>query len=590
MPEAEPQQYERHRAEVEPVTTDVAINSHLERRAAGLEEIVQKTPKDTPLLRETLKHVQKRADDPRSLIKADRLPIPEKYQTSEMNKTVGELADKLLFSGEDAPTLATLMMETMSGRTVEERDTVKALGLRILQAYAPEHEGEQWRSENFGEGRRQRVRLGEMLIVSGQLGDMSADMRDSDLGKLDEKKAQAYYERFTKYAHNHDVPSTFRKNLLEATAFLESQHPSLAEKAKAHQVQPFSEKERQYIETKNTAVLTDKYTAEQQERKKSERAQAEAAQQNPVVEDSFEVAVAEGIALAEQKDAERAQEVAAAHERATRSLAAPAEDVAYMEKPGLEARLAGLTTNRATSAEREQAREWLTRWREGGKDLGASTLRLVIDRYSAPTPEREQRRQRYLNVMQNELGRLDTEREGGALNRLTSNWIEKLYARVAINPSKPWRWAGRRGHEDIMQARADVIESLRAGVRDQENSVNAGTQGLLLELSERYEELQARDQLVAGPSPERAAAGFFEKRQAATKRAEKRAVAVERQRVERATTEPSVSAPTDGFSAEDAAERYEADSAEYKKAQRDLVARELRQASRPWWKRLFGRS
>jgi hypothetical protein len=415
----------------------------------------------------------------------------------------------------------------------------------MLQLYAPESSQESWRSTQFGEGRRQRVRLGEMLIMAGQLGDLASEMRASPNGRVEATKAQSYYDRFTRYAHNHDVPASFRQHLVDMTAMLERDYPTIGKATEEKKMQPLADNKKSYIWEKSrpaSAMVGEAY-AERRQRS--------------------EVADIPLLAIVEEEgpvDAER-------------SLIVEAGDVVGMGRPELEHRLRGLTENRAANFERDQAREGLEAWREQDGDLGNSTLRPVFDRYTAPTSDREAKRQRYLDIMQNEVGYLDALREGGLLNKLTSQWTEALYARVAINPTNPWRWVSRRGREDVMQARADVISSLRAGMRDPSAGLDRPQHALFLELAERYEELQVRDGLkerpvrtYAGDIIERRLGGekvtaMVERRVASKERRQKRAQAIEQHELDVAVIEEMEAPP---------------------------VAQELPRARRSWWRRWFG--
>lgn len=568
--ESEPKPYDRHRAETEPVTRDKSINGFLERRADKLEELLHTSPAEKPLLNSSLQRIQERMVDGRAVTATDRLPMPEKYQTADMNKRVGSVVEKLLKAEDSTNTLANLIVETAGGAPVEQRDMVKALGLRMLQQYAPESRKKSWRSDTFGESRRQRVRIGEILILSGQLGDLSAELQAGANGKIEVKKAQRYHERFTRYAHNHDVPASFRQNLIDMTGLLERQHPSLLSQVAEKKRPSLTDTERLYVQKRSRRSYRkwgDNYGE---------------VHRQPLIED---------IPLAAVVDE---------HEADTRSLIVEAGDVSQMSPMEAERRLQGFTENRADNPAREAAAQWLEGWREQDGDLGSSTLRPVFDRYSAPDPEREVARQRYLDIMQNELGYADSLKEGGLLNKLTSQWTEALYARVAINPTKPWRWFTRKGREDVMQARGDVIASLRSGMIDHNSGLEDSQRALFLELAERYEELQVRDQLKARPvraavasviqrrgrGGERTVSGR-EKRQASRERVERRAVIVEQQRVAEVTTEPTPLPERDWTSPEDV-ELHDEEQARFEREEQIIVGRELKRAQRSWWQRLFG--
>lgn len=473
-PERETQLPDRHKAVCEAATGNEWHDTDLERRAERLEKMLHQGG-PSPLVTNTWQQVEMRLGEAQPATSGDRIRIAEQFTSAQANERVISLLRELQNSDRGRQvTLAQVMGEAIQGMT-GRREAAKALGMRILQLYAPSGKRDAWQRDNFGESRKQRVRLGEMLVVSGQVGDLTAELKEANGGAIKLGRAKRYYVQFGRYVLGHDVPSRLRQALVEAMGVLERQHPLLANPPEKLRLKGLSRAQKQKI-SEQARRVPQPWPAFQEPIRifeaevVDESDELEAEDLAPVSEVDFMSAREEGV------EDESSHARAEAREQALSNRHITPPETTTIETVSVEA------DEFWYSPERRAAQETIKQWRAAGVDLSSVVwLRPILDRAGV--------NQRYVELLNNELGYRDVLKERGVLNGLTSRWIEPMYTRMVVNPFNPLKWFSRSGKEEVRRARSGVITALwqAKGMRELDSLMKS----VALELANQYEEINA---------------------------------------------------------------------------------------------------
>ena len=156
---------------------------------------------------------------------------------------------------------------------------------------------------------------------------------------------------------------------------------------------------------------------------------------------------------------------------------------------------------REGSVEAQWANEAMDRLREGAdfsEVVNEDYLMEHLLRHKVSAPEREERRGRYLGIMRNELGLAQMIDEPTMMDRVSSIWMERWYARwqvaKGVNKLKAvWPW-GKAKRREVVRARQDMISTIEEAAVDEK--VDGRVRALLQRLATEFELMNVRD---AGP-------------------------------------------------------------------------------------------
>jgi hypothetical protein len=153
---------------------------------------------------------------------------------------------------------------------------------------------------------------------------------------------------------------------------------------------------------------------------------------------------------------------------------------------------------RESSVEAQWANEAMDRLREGSdlsEVINEDYLMEHLLKHKVSAPEREERRGRYLGIMRNELGLAQMIDKPTVMDRASSIWMERWYARwqVAKGVSKlkaVWPW-GKANRREVVRAREDTISTIEEAAED--NEVDSKVRALLQRLATEFEIMNVRE-------------------------------------------------------------------------------------------------
>src|SRR5690554_6055768 len=105
----------------------------------------------SPLVLDTLQYVQRRVGDAQVVSNKDRIRIPSHFADTAANERVKKLVRELQGGAKRRPVPLVFVMREATAGDADRRLAVKALGMRILQRYAPRGAHDAWDSDRFGE-------------------------------------------------------------------------------------------------------------------------------------------------------------------------------------------------------------------------------------------------------------------------------------------------------------------------------------------------------------------------------------------------------------------------------------------------------